>query len=174
MTSTPAPQPNQTRRTFAAYIEAVQAFDAGRAMPVNIQQQWVVLFGVVVAVVALVAGLYLDVTARAAITGRQIQNLELSIAINRRSNADYETELAYLLSNQVMQARAKSLGFEMLKQEELSYMVVPGYFPKGGVQIAGQVSQKQAISASPEFHESLIDWFRERMRAASIPMGGTR
>ena len=174
MTTTPASQPDQTHRAFAAYAEAVQVLGSARSLPLNVQRQWVVLFGVAIAVMALVAGLYLDVTARAAITGRQIQNLESAIAINRRTNADYETEIALLLSNQVMQARAEALGFEMLSRDKLSYMVVPGYFPESGVQFSGNASQQQAISAAPEFHESLIDWFRERMRAASIPTGGAR
>lgn len=174
MTTTPAANSENTKRVFDAYAEAVQTLDSARSMPLNIQRQWVILFGVAIAVVAMVAGLYLDVTARAAITGREIQNLELTIAMHRRTNADYETEFAKLMSNQVMQERAIQSGFEMLDRDSLEYMVVPGYVPLDGVQFKSETPEKQAISAAPEFHESLLDWFQEAMLVASVPLGGVR
>ncbi|HAE58016.1 MAG TPA: hypothetical protein DCG54_00510, partial [Anaerolineae bacterium] len=69
MTTTPATNPGNTKRVFDAYAEAVHTLDSARSMPLNIQRQWVILFAVAIAIVAMVSGLYLDVTARAAITG---------------------------------------------------------------------------------------------------------
>lgn len=174
MTTSPATKPGTSKRIFSAYAEAVNTLDSARSMPLNIQQQWVILFAVAIAVVAMVAGLYLDVTARAAITGREIQNLELELAENRRTNADYETDFALLMSNQVMQARAESAGFEMLDYEQAEYMIVPGYLPMDGVQFKSEVVETPAISASPEFHESLLNWLAEAMYSASIPLGEVR
>ena len=174
MTTSPATKPGTSKRIFSAYAEAVNTLDSARSMPLNIQQQWVILFAVAIAVVAMVAGLYLDVTARAAITGREIQNLELEIAENRRTNADYETDFALLMSNQVMQSRAESAGFEMLDYEQAEYMIVPGYLPVDGVQFKIEVVETPAISASPEFHASLLTWLAEAMYSASIPLGEVR
>lgn len=173
MTTTSA-DPEKNKRVFSAYAEAVRSFDSVQHVPLNVQRQWVILFGVVIAIVALVAGLYLDVTARAAITGREIQNLELTIASNRRANADFETEIALLMSNQMMQERARQAGFEMVERDSVDYMIVPGYMPQEGVQFKSDVPEKQVISGAPEFHESLLDWFSRALQDASMPLGGVR
>lgn len=174
MTTSPATKPGNTKRLFAAYTEAVNTLDSARSMPLNIQRQWVILFAVGIAVIAMVSGLYLDVTARAAITGREIQNLELVIASNRRTNADYETDFALLMSNQAMQDRARESGFEMLEQGQVEYMIVPGYLPVDGIHFKSEVVETQPISAAPEFHASLLDWLAEAVRTASTPLGDVR
>lgn len=169
MTATPAPIRN-TKSVLNAYAEAAQAIHSTRSL----QRQWVILFGVMIAVVAMVAGLYLDVTARAAITGREIQNLEQTIITNRRANSDYETELARLMSYQVMNARALTNGFEFIERDAVQYMVVPGYAPVDGVNFKSAVPEKQAISANPEYHQSLLEWLSEVIQDASTPLGGLR
>jgi hypothetical protein len=158
----------------SVYANTARRSDSAYGIPLNLQRQWVVLFGVAIAVIALVAGLYLDVTARAAITGREIQNLELDIAANRRNNADYATNYARLMSNQVMQDRAQQSGFTMLEYVEVEYMVVPGYLPSDGVFFTSDVVEQQPISSLPEFHESLLDWFARALQTASSPLGGLR
>ncbi|MFO7584852.1 MAG: hypothetical protein R6W69_08990 [Anaerolineales bacterium] len=172
MSARPAKNTRDENRVFAAYAEAAQTLQSARTMPLNIQRQWVILFAVAIAIVAMVAGLYLDVTARAAITGREIQNLEQSIAVSRRANADYATNYASLMSNRVMQMRARESGFEMLTRDDVTYMVVPGYLPFDAVFFTGDEVATVAISASPEYHESLFDWLAEAMREASSPLGG--
>jgi cell division protein FtsL len=172
MSKTPAKPTQKENRVFAAYAEAAQKLQSARSIPLNIQRQWIILFAVGIAIVALVAGLYLDVTARAAITGREIQRLERSIADNRLANADYATEYASLMSNRVMQVRAREAGFEMLTREDVTYMVVPGYLPFDAVFFTSDEVVTFAISASPEYHESLFDWLAEAMREASSPLGG--
>jgi len=172
MSTTPAKPTQDENRVFAAYAEAAQTLQSARSIPLNIQRQWVILFAVGIAVVAMVAGLYLDVTARAAITGREIQRLEQSIAANRRANADYATEYASLMSNRVMQVRAREAGFEMLARDNVTYMVIPGYLSFDAVFFTSDEVVTGAISASPEYHESLFDWLAEAIREASLPLGG--
>jgi cell division protein FtsL len=172
MSARPAKNTRDENRVFAAYVEATQTLQSARTMPLNIQRQWVILFAVGIAIVAMVAGLYLDVTARAAITGREIQNLEQAIAVNRRANADYATNYASLMSNRVMQVRAREAGFEMLTRDDVTYMVVRGYLPFDAVRFTSDEVMTVAISASPEYHESLLDWLAEAMREASSPLGG--
>ena len=62
----------------------VQAY---RQAPWRTQRQWIFIF--LLAMVALgMVGLYLNVTARAALAGRQVQVLEASIAQTQRANVD--------------------------------------------------------------------------------------
>jgi len=71
---------------------------AYKVAPWRVQRQWIgnVLLGVIA--LALVASLYLDVTAKAAIAGREIQDLNAAILTSRQVSADLQTELAALTS----------------------------------------------------------------------------
>ena len=141
-----------------------------RELPWQSQRQWifVILSGIVSA--ALVAGLYLNVTARAAITGRQIQTLEKQIVINQRVNADLQTQIALQLSSTTLEERAEKMGFEPLKREELKYMVVPGYFPHETVNLTASETQPNILAADPAFKQSLLDWIQQEIKAAAVPL----
>lgn len=125
------------------------------------QLAWVVLFLLCVIFVALVAGIYLDVTARAATIGREIQFMEIDIEKLKLENADLDTQLAYLTSSQVMQQRARDLGFRPVEQEKLLYIVVSGYQSRHQLRLAPQPSTVKTIAASlpAVYTESLFDWF---------------
>lgn len=171
MSATPVDPPPSENRVFAAHAEGAQALRSIRSMRLNVQRQWIILFAVGIAIVAMIAGLYLDVTARAAITGREIQSLEQDITTHRRTNADYATSYARLMSNREMQPRAHAAGFELLQRDEVVYMVVPGYLTTDAVFFTSDEAQTVAISASPEYHESLQDWFADALTDASSPLG---
>jgi hypothetical protein len=141
---------------------------------VRIQQQWVVSFVAVVAMLALLAGLYLNVTASASIAGRQIQNLEVEITANEQINADLETRIATLMANSVLEQRAQALGFEPIDRKTLQYMVVPGYFPSQAVNMVSGTTPGEVLSESPEFNETLIDWMSKQIQAASIPLAESK
>jgi len=136
----------------------------------RIQQQWAISFIAVVAMLALLAGLYLNITATASIAGRQIQNLEVEITANEQINADLETRIATLMADSVLEQRAQALGFEPVDRKTLQYMVVPGYFPPQAVNMISAVTPAEALSASPEFNETLIDWVSRQIQAASVPL----
>ena len=61
---------------------------AYRLTPWRSQLQIIGMFLLILVMIALVAGIYLNVTARAATIGRQIQNLHEEIQVNERVNAD--------------------------------------------------------------------------------------
>ncbi len=140
----------------------------------RIQQQWVISFIAVVAMLALLAGLYLNITASASIAGRQIQNLEIEITANEQVNADLETRIATLMANSVLEQRALALGFEPVNRQLLQYMVVPGYFPPRAVSMVSAAAPGEVLSASPEFNETLIDWISKQIQAASIPLAESK
>src|SRR5215208_2488896 len=91
--------------------QATQIIHAYKQAPWRVQRQWIGAFLLIVIGAAMIAALYLDVTARAALTGRDIQDLRIEITTIQRGNADLETQLADLTSTAVMQQRAVQLGY---------------------------------------------------------------
>ncbi|NCP86961.1 MAG: hypothetical protein CO094_01890 [Anaerolineae bacterium CG_4_9_14_3_um_filter_57_17] len=170
MTASAPVRSRGARRTFAAYLEAVSSLDAGFSLPPALRQQWLVMFAGAVAILAVLAGLYLDVSSRAAISGRDIQSLELAIAANERSNADLETQLASLLSNQTFEARAVALGYQPLTRDDLDYVLVPGYIPDNSVHLTMESQQEGRIANEPAFQQSLLEWIAQQLESASAPL----
>jgi hypothetical protein len=134
--------------------------------PWRVQRQWIglLLLGLVLA--AMVAGIYINVTARASISGRQIQGLTADIERIGRDNADKETELAGLTSSENMQARAEALGFHPASGEEITYLAVPGYEGKTPADLSTQSDSLPAAILKGEYSETLFDWFTRQMTAA--------
>src|SRR5512132_2599268 len=109
--------------------QATQIIHAYRQAPWRVQRQWIGAFLLGVVAVAMIAALYLDVTARAAVAGREIQEMRIQITTIQRENADLETQLADLTSTAVMQKRAEVLGYRPVQPGELDYVPVPGFVP---------------------------------------------
>lgn len=155
---------------YQAVAEVVGTLRQHQAMPIRFQHEWLAAFLALVMMAGLVAGLYLNVTARTAITGREIQTLEAEIAANKRDNADLQTHIAALLSSQALSQRARSLGFEPVQREEVEYIVVPGYFPPQGVTFVQPAAETDLLAARPEYNESLFEWLGRQLEAASRPL----
>ena len=165
------PRTPARRNSFRALrAETARLMAFARENSRRFQSQWVILFAVGVLALAMIAGLYLNVTASAAIAGREIQNIEAEITINERVNADLQTRIATLLSNQVLEERALDMGFAPVSIETLDYMPVPGYFPAQAVTLVQPETQADLLRESPGFNETLIDWFEKQMEVASIPL----
>ena len=107
--------------------QATQIIHAYRQAPWRIQRQWIGAFLLAVICAAMVAALYLDVTARTAVAGREIQEMRVVITTVQRENADLETQLADMTSTEVMQRRALELGYRPVLPGELDYVAVPGF-----------------------------------------------
>lgn len=131
--------------------------------PWRVQLQWVGLLLLVLVVVAMVAGIYINVTAQAAISGRQIQLLTYDIETNKQVNADMESQLAELTAAEAMQARAEELGFHPASVEEITYVAVVGYQDKSPVDLSIPGSSVQASTYKPEYSETLFDWFTRQI-----------
>ena len=91
--------------------QATQIIHAYKQAPWRVQRQWIGAFLLVVVGLSMIAALYLDVTARAAKAGREIQELRFELTKAQRENADLETQLADLTSTVEMQRRALELGY---------------------------------------------------------------
>ena len=112
----------------------------------------------------MVAALYLDVTARAALTGRDIQNLNADLIAIQQSNADLETHIATLSSNGAMETRALALNYQPVQSNQLQFIVVPGYIaPQLTSLISAPSLQTSTPTIQPEYTQSLLDWFSQRL-----------
>lgn len=158
-------------------MESVQRFThAYSQAPWRKQLQLIGLFLLGLIIVALVAGIYLNVTARAATIGRSIQGLRFDIEELERGNADRESQLAVLTSNLEMQKRAEDLGFYSVDSGEIVYVVVPGYIERQPLDLDASATAPlpRIQTLSPEYTQSLFDWIRERVFEPASPLAEVR
>ncbi len=151
-------------------IQATNIIHAYRQAPWRVQRQYVGAFLLAVIAVALVSALYLDVTARSAISGREIQDLRDDISTMQRLNADLETELASLTSSSAMQQRALEVGYRPVKPGELDYVFVPGYAaPEPDILLAAVDTTIPDVRLPEEYTESLLEWLDTRVKLGDMP-----
>lgn len=145
--------------------QATQIIHAYKQAPWRVQRQWVGAFLLVVIGGAMIAALYLDVTARAAVAGREIQELRTDITTVQRENADLETQLADLTSTAAMQQRALALGYRPVQPGELDYVAVPGFAkPEPDILLAAEDTTPRVETQPAEYTQSLLEWFDERIK----------
>jgi hypothetical protein len=139
---------------------------AYRIAPWRVQRQWIGNALLAVVGFAMVAALYLYVTARAAIAGREIQDLTASMQASQQASVDLQTRLAALTSTSVMEERALALGFEPIKPGMAEYIVVAGYTsPQPVILSNGPQPGLHAPSIPPEYNQSLLDWIDEQVHS---------
>jgi cell division protein FtsL len=142
-----------------------QVIHAHRQAPWRVQRQLIGAFLLVVIGAAMVAALYLDVTARTAVAGREIQEIRSQISTIQRENADLETRLADLTSSVAMQRRALEAGYRPVQPGELDYVAVPGFvLPEPAILLAAQDTAPRTQMRPPEYTQSLLEWFDERIK----------
>lgn len=129
------------------------------------QIQWIGIFLLVLILAAMVAGVYLSVSARSVTVGREIQTMYSEMEIAKREIEDLETQLAVLRASSTMKERAEKLGFHTVTADEIFYIVVWGYSRPTQVTLAGPPSRTvpQAFSLADEYSQSLLDWIQERI-----------
>ena len=140
---------------------------AYRQAPWRLQRQW--LGGILLAVlaIAMVSSLYLDITAQAAIAGREIQGLTSDTIAVQQANSDLQTRLAVLSSTSAMETRAKDLGYQPVDPTTVQYVIVPGYVaPQPDILMVIPALRPSAPTIPPEDTESLIEWLQNALRPA--------
>ncbi|HEY2981435.1 MAG TPA: hypothetical protein VGJ22_09665 [Anaerolineales bacterium] len=148
-------------------IETVNHFmHAYKMAPWRVQRQWIGMFLLALVSLAMTAALYLDVTSRAAIAGREIQDLTAQQMLMQHRSADLLTELGTLTSTSVMEQRARDLGFRPAEPDEMEYLVVPGYSaPQPSILASLPQPGLSAPTIPPEYTQSLLDWLNEKFQA---------
>ncbi len=129
------------------------------------QVQWIGIFLLLLIVGAMVAGVYLSVSARSVTVGREIQIMYSKMEEARRDIENLETQLAVLRASSTMKERAEKLGFRAVTAEEIFYIVVSGYSKPEQITLAGPPERTlpEAFTLSEEYSQSLLDWIRERI-----------
>lgn len=128
------------------------------------QLQFIGLFSLILVFIALVAGIFLNVSAQTAKAGRDIQYMKSQIETLDREIEDMQSLLAYLLSDNLMEKRAIGLGYESLEINRAQYILVPGYFKRETAVLAPLTRENLAHAPviPDKFTEPLIEWFRKR------------
>ena len=128
---------------------------AYKQAPWRTQLQWIGIFLLILVGIAVVAGVYLMISGRAAVTGRHIQSLESDITALR-------TQYAELSSARSLSERAEDLNMSLLNPLEAMYIEVPGYVPPSEPKLAPPPSVEEISTPVllPEFTASLWDWLR--------------
>jgi len=136
------------------------------------QLQWIGLFMLILILGAMVAGIYLSVSAQASTTGREIQIMYAEMEDIRRNIKDLESQLAFLISNAEMEKRAEELDFYPVESDDIFYILVPGYIKPDQANLANPPgsSLPSVPTISPEFTQSLVDWISERVFDPASPL----
>ena len=136
------------------------------------QLQWIGLFLLILILAALVAGIYLSVTARAATIGRRIQGIYAEMEDIERNIEDLQTQLADLTSKTVMEQRAAELGFQPAGSDQMIYVAVQEYQRPDQALLGStpgiELPDEQILA--PEYTQSLFDWLRERVFEPAAPL----
>lgn len=144
----------------------IQAY---RQAPWRVQLQWIGIFLLVLVLIAAIAGVYLNVSARSAAAGRQIQALESHIEELQLEINDLATKLAQVSSAQQMNERLADSDFVLLNPNDAIYIEVPGYQPETSLVLAPPASANTISSPViiPEYSNSLWDRLLDAIRDSS-------
>ena len=132
------------------------------------RRQWQIigLVSLVLVLIAMIAGIYLNISAQATAVGRDIQSMQATTIAVDRENEDLQSRLALILSSTEMEARAVSLGFMPIPPDQILYLNVPGYEERQPVVLAPS-NERNVIGARympPEYTESIFEWLAVRVR----------
>lgn len=156
-------------------MERLESFTQSYSQaPWRKQLQFVGVFVAILVAIALVAALYLSVSARTAKAGREIQQLQGKIVTIDQEIEDLKSKLAILRSAQVMSDRARSMGYKPIKPDQTLYILIPGYSGRQPAVLA-PLTQPAVINANPipsEHTESLFVWLRRKLQALAVWLGG--
>jgi cell division protein FtsL len=133
---------------------------AYRQTPWRKQMQMIGFFAAAVASLALLAGLYLNITARAATAGRMVQDLQDQRAQMQQQIEDLASQLADISSVDAMQQRATELGFAPVLPGSITYLSVQGYKGPPTVQLAPRAGNQFGLASRlpAAYTQSLFDW----------------
>jgi hypothetical protein len=151
----------QVERLSQAYSQA----------PWRKQLQIVGLFLLVVVFIALIASIYLNVSARSAAIGREIQRMQWRLLNDVQQISDLQAELGALYSADEMEKRARGLGFAPVDPEETLFLLVQGYVTRQPARLAPNY-QAQVVGAPvlpATYTESLFVWLQKQFNRVVFP-----
>jgi hypothetical protein len=148
----------------------IQAY---RQTPWRGQLRWVGLFLLALVVVALIAGMYLNITAQTVAAGVLIQELNNERTQLMLNISNEETALADIKSTDQMQKRADELGFQRSDLHGALYLQISSYSGRQGVHLGEAYTSttlpRQLIK--PSYTQSLWEWIFVTMADLTGPTG---
>ena len=138
---------------------AQSLIQAYRQAPWRNQLKWFATFLLGVIVVALVAGLYLSISAQAVTLGFEIQARNQDKVVIEQDIADLRNQLGDLTSDPTMLERAKALGYDYVNPSDIEYILVSGYSGRQTASLAPPKSTEEFSeqSINPEYTSSLSE-----------------
>ena len=145
--------------------EVLKITQAYSQIPWRKQIQSVGLFLVILVLCLVIAMIYVDVNAEAVVIGRQIQDMQESIDMIKRSIADKQSQIAYITSAVEMEKRALGMNFKPVDPGTALYIEIPGYGGRSEAVLAppSEPAVAQARILSPEYSLSLFDWLKQEL-----------
>jgi hypothetical protein len=156
----------QIIRNTQIIMDRVQKFtQAYSQTPWRRQVGFIGMFLAGLVIFAFIAGIYLHVSNRAILVGRQIHSDYASILRIEREIEDLRTDLAELTSTTSMEIRAQELGFRPARSDEILYIEVPEYDGRQEIAMAPTMRafEPSQPDLSPEFTQSLFDWVQTQL-----------
>jgi cell division protein FtsB len=143
---------------------------AHQQAPWRLQLQRIGLFLLGLVIVALVAGVYLNITAQTVSAGVEVQNLEWEKEKLQRRISNLRSDIGFLTSASVMEKRASELGYQPISPESTVFMVVSGYPGRQTVVMAPPPSPAAAEPPvlKPIYTQSLWEWLFQGMLDVSV------
>lgn len=139
---------------------------AFKQAPWRTQTQAVAAWSVTLMAVMVLGGLYLAVASRAAAAGRDLQRLEARKAELTQSNEELRAQLALLSSVTRLADRARALGFEAARPEQIEYLKIDHY------PVAAQTTPPpRAAELPPQPRNSLAqlgDWLLQTLQGVML------
>jgi cell division protein FtsL len=129
------------------------------------QVQMIGLFSLLLVIMALIAGIYLSVSARTAAAGREIQHMQNQISELNQEIENLQARLAFLNSSAEMAKRAREKGFKPLNEDRVVYLPVNGYIDRQPVVLAPYTHRPLPVAPAlpPQFTESLFEWLARQI-----------
>jgi hypothetical protein len=155
---------------------AQQLIQAYQQAPWRIQVQRLRTFLLLILVFALVTGMYLYISAQAAMAGLGTQQGEWLRQDLLREVASLKVQLGSLTSVAAMEERATKLGYKSPPADKGMYVVVPGYSGRPVVNLAPPPGPDVLPSATlkPEYTESLWEFLFKTVNGLQINQGGKK
>ncbi len=150
-----------------------QWIQAYRNAPWRKQLQFIGVFSGTIIFIAIIAGVYLNVTARAAALGREIQDIQDDKEILKRDIEDMNTSLAFLTTNKEMERRALEAGFVLIAPGTAEYYEFENYGGKQTTELAPLANQTTVnlFELPREYTISLFEWIRETVYSIGVQTG---
>jgi hypothetical protein len=148
----------------------IQAY---RNTPWRMQLQIIGLVSASIAFIGLIAGVYLNVSARASTIGREVQGIQATQQVLERDIEDQQTKLANLTSAVTMTERANKKGYKVVSPEQTTYLIVGGYPGKQVAVLAPPASNRPTLGPQlpGDFTISLFEWIRKTVYLISLETG---